>query len=98
MTDKKQKYIMLSGGFDPIHVGHIRMIKEAAEWGKVIVAVNSDEWLLRKKGYVFMTRKERIDILNEIKGVAHAVTFDDSDDTACDAIIHAIPTWRSTLE
>ena len=51
---------MVSGGFDPVHIGHIQMIEEAAKWGKVIVVVNSDDWLMRKKGYVFMPWKETI--------------------------------------
>lgn len=48
------KTIVVSGGFDPIHIGHVRMILEAAQYGKVIVIANSDEWLLRKKGFCFM--------------------------------------------
>ena len=43
------KTIMVSGGFDPPHIGHIRMFKEAAKWGDVVVAINSDDWLMRKK-------------------------------------------------
>ena len=42
--------VAVSGGFDPIHRGHIRMIREAAEHGYVIIIANSDEWLMRKKG------------------------------------------------
>jgi len=45
---------MVSGGFDPVHKGHIRLILQAAKHGAVIVVANSDEWLMRKKGYVFM--------------------------------------------
>ena len=40
--------VMISGGFDPIHVGHIRLIREAAKYGEVIVAMNSDEWIFRR--------------------------------------------------
>ena len=47
--------IVLSGGFDPMHVGHLRMIQESAKMAEIVIAgVNSDEWLMRKKGYVFM--------------------------------------------
>ena len=50
----KKKTVMLSGGFDPIHIGHVRMILGAQEYGdSLTVALNSDEWLMRKKGYVF---------------------------------------------
>ena len=48
------KSIMVSGGFDPIHIGHVRMIIDAANYGNVIVVANSDDWLMRKKGYVFI--------------------------------------------
>ncbi len=80
------KKIMVSGGFDPVHVGHIRMIQDAARWGTVIVAINSDEWLMRKKGYVFMPWKQRAEIIGNIKGVSIVTTVDDTDGTVCDAI------------
>ena len=82
----KRKKIMVSGGFDPVHVGHIRMIKEASEWGEVIVVINSDEWLIRKKGYVFMPFKERFEIMSSIDGVAQVSGVDDTDGTVCHAI------------
>ena len=68
-----KKTIMVSGGFDPPHIGHIRMFKEASKWGKVIVALNSDEWLMRKKGYVFMTFKERMEIISEFASVEYVM-------------------------
>ena len=77
---------MVSGGFDPLHVGHVRMIQEAALHGPVLVALNSDDWLRRKKGYVFMTWKERAEILGNIKGVFLVTSVDDSDGTVCSAI------------
>ena len=86
-----KKTIMVSGGFDPPHIGHIRMFKEASKWGKVIVALNSDEWLMRKKGYVFMTLKERLEIITEFASVDYVMSFDDADDTACDAIASMKP-------
>tara|TARA_Y100000592_G_scaffold32231_1_gene51243 strand:+ start:73 stop:585 length:513 start_codon:yes stop_codon:yes gene_type:complete len=86
--------VMVSGGFDPMHIGHVRMIQEAArEFGEVIVAVNSDDWLLRKKGYVFMPWEERAEIARAIQGVTKVVAFDDSDNTACDAIRTHKPTF-----
>ena len=77
---------MVSGGFDPVHVGHVRMIKEAAEWGDVIVVINSDDWLLRKKGYVFMPWKERAEIIRSIEGVLKVTGVDDTDGTVCTAL------------
>ena len=81
-----QRHIMVSGGFDPVHVGHVRLIQEAAQWGNVIVAINSDAWLMRKKGYVFMPWKERAEIIGNIKGVTLVTSVDDSDGTVCEAI------------
>jgi len=80
------KCIMVSGGFDPIHAGHVQMIKEASIYGDVIIVANSDDWLMRKKGYVFMSFEERRLILKEIKGVAIVAAVDDSDGTVCDAL------------
>jgi D-beta-D-heptose 7-phosphate kinase/D-beta-D-heptose 1-phosphate adenosyltransferase len=76
--------VAVSGGFDPLHKGHVRMIREASEHGYVIVIVNSDEWLMRKKGYVFMSFEERAEILNAIKGVAGVYKALDDDGTVCE--------------
>jgi cytidyltransferase-like protein len=78
--------VMVSGGFDPVHAGHIRMIRHAAEYGDVIVIANSDDWLYRKKGFVFMEWERRVEILNAIKGVILVDSVDDSDGTVCEAI------------
>jgi D-beta-D-heptose 7-phosphate kinase/D-beta-D-heptose 1-phosphate adenosyltransferase len=86
MSDEKRKTIMVSGGFDPVHVGHIRMIREAAEYGDVIVVANSDNWLHRKKGFVFMEFGKRSEILSSIKGVILVDSVDDTDGTVCEAI------------
>ena len=85
------KTIMVSGGFDPIHIGHVRMILEAAEHGEVIVVANSDEWLMRKKGYIFMTWEERAEIIQSIRGVLRVEHVDDSDNTVCEAIERCRP-------
>ena len=81
-----KKRIMVSGGFDPPHIGHIRMFQDAAEWGDVVVAINSDDWLMRKKGYVFMPWSERAEIIRELTSVEQVVSFNDNDDTANEAI------------
>ena len=82
----RSKTIMVSGGFDPVHIGHVRMIREAAQWGTVIVVINSDEWLKRKKGYVFMPYDQRAEIIGNIKGVSVVTNVDDSDNTVCQAL------------
>ena len=73
----KTKTICVSGGFDPVHVGHLRMIQAAAQYGDVIVIVNSDEWLMRKKGYIFMPFEERCEILRGFACVEDTTHVDD---------------------
>jgi len=83
---EKKPTVMVSGGFDPVHAGHIRMIRDAASHGDVIVIANSDQWLYRKKGFVFMDFQQRAEILNAIKGVILVDSVDDTDGTVCEAI------------
>jgi len=82
----KRKLIAVSGGFDPIHRGHVRMIREAAKLGDVVVILNSDDWLLRKKDYKFMDFAERSYIAGCIKGVTLTSGVDDTDGTVCEAL------------
>jgi len=82
----KGKIVAVSGGFDPIHVGHVRMILAAAEHGDVIVFANSDDWLKRKKGYAFMPFAERSEILEAIRGVIRVVEAPALDGTVCETI------------
>ena len=86
-----KKTIMVSGGFDPIHIGHIRMILDAAKHGEVVVVANSDDWLMRKKGYVFMSWEERAEIIGSIRGVVQVEHVDDSDNSVCEAIKRCRP-------
>jgi cytidyltransferase-like protein len=75
--------VIITGGFDPLHSGHIEYIRAARELGDMlIVGVNSDEWLVRKKGRSFMPASERRQIIAAIKGVDKAVEFNDRDDTS----------------
>ena len=92
-TQEKRPTVMVSGGFDPVHAGHIRMIRAAAEYGDVIVIANSDDWLFRKKGFVFMEYARRVEILNAIKGVVLVDSVDDTDGTVCKAIKRIKPTY-----
>ena len=76
--------VVVSGGFDPVHSGHIALIKQARSLGDMlIVGINSDEWLARKKGQAFMPWQERLCILNNLSTVDEVYTFDDEDGTAC---------------
>ena len=82
-----KKIIILSGGFDPVHVGHVRMFEAAKDEGAIVfVGANSDAWLSRKKGKPFMPEVERIEILEAFKSIDYVYTFNDDDDTACDLI------------
>ena len=81
-----KKLVTVSGGFDPIHMGHVRMILEAGSLGDVIIIANSDAWLMRKKGYVFMPYEERQEILYALKGVVDVVEALDDDDTVCKSL------------
>jgi len=86
--------VVLSGGFDPMHIGHLRMIQESAKMAEiVIVGVNSDEWLMRKKGYVFMPHKERVEMVQGTRGVSKAMAFDDDDNSACDLLRQVRALW-----
>ena len=81
------KAVIVTGGFDPIHSGHIEYFKAAKELGTILfVGVNSDEWLTRKKGKPFMSIEERMAIIKEIGCVGHVFSFNDDDDTAIGAI------------
>jgi len=76
----KTESVVVSGGFDPVHVGHLRMFKEAAELApRLIVIVNNDNFLMQKKGYVFMPIKERIEIIDGFGVVDMVVESIDKD-------------------
>lgn len=93
MSEEKRATVMVSGGFDPVHAGHIRMIRESAKYGDVIIIANSDKWLYKKKGFVFMSFEQRKEILDSIKGVVLVDAVDDSDGTVCEAIRRHNPTY-----
>lgn len=84
------KVVVITGGFDPLHSGHINYINAASELGNIlIVGVNSDEWLVRKKGRSFMPFEERLDIVAALHNVDYAIPFDDRDNSGKDAIAFA---------
>jgi D-beta-D-heptose 7-phosphate kinase/D-beta-D-heptose 1-phosphate adenosyltransferase len=67
---EKKIIVAVSGGFDPIHIGHIRMFKEAKSFGdELVVILNNDNWLKQKKGFVFMPQEQRKEIIEAINGV-----------------------------
>ena len=85
--------VCVSGGFDPVHVGHLRMMQEASSFGNVIVIVNSDEWLMRKKGYIFMPFEERCEIIEGFGCVTATTYVNDADNTVCEALARIKPDY-----
>lgn len=82
-----KKIVLVTGGFDPLHSGHIKYFEDAKKLGdQLIIGLNSDEWLTRKKGRPFMKWEDRLAVVRNIKGVDWVVQFDDSDGTAKNAI------------
>ncbi len=79
---RKLVTVAVSGAFDPIHVGHIRYIREAAKLGdRLVVILNGDDFLLRKKGFVFMPFEERKEVMENIRGVDEVIASVDEDQT-----------------
>jgi D-beta-D-heptose 7-phosphate kinase/D-beta-D-heptose 1-phosphate adenosyltransferase len=82
-----KKIVLVTGGFDPLHSGHIAYLKAAKQLGDIlVVGVNSDAWLARKKGRAFMPLLERTAIIRELGFVDFVIDFDDADNTAKHAI------------
>ena len=81
------KIVLVTGGFDPVHSGHIEYFKAAKQLGNLlVVGINSDEWLARKKGRSFMPANERKSIIENLYQVHKVIEFDDTDNSAVDAI------------
>ena len=82
-----KKVALVTGGFDPIHKGHIKYFKDSKKYADIlIVGLNSEEWLKRKKGYSFMSWDERAAIIKNLEMVDDVINFNDDDESACDAI------------
>ena len=90
---KKYKVILISGGFDPVHKGHIECIQRAKELAdEVWVGLNNDNWLHRKKGKHFMDEEERKFIMSSLRDVDYVYIMrpkENSDETAIDFIEHS---------
>ena len=82
-----KRVVLCTGGFDPLHSGHIAYFESAKKLGDIlIVGVNSDAWLARKKGQAFMSEAERVSIISALSVVDDVLLFNDSDGTAKEAI------------
>ena len=83
----KTKVIIATGGFDPLHSGHISYLASARRLGDfLVVGLNSDDWLIRKKGNYFLPFLERYVIISNLRMVDRAIGFNDKDETAIDCI------------
>ena len=82
-----KKVSLVTGGFDPIHSGHIAYFERAKDLSDyLVVGLNTNEWLTRKKGQYFLPWIERADIIRHLDMVDAVVSWDDSDESACGAI------------
>ncbi len=95
-NNTKKIVVAVSGGFDPVHIGHIRLFKEAKALGdKLVVILNNDNWLTKKKGYVFMPEQERKEILEAVRYVDEVVITnhpsDPDDMSVCQALYQIKP-------
>lgn len=88
------KIVLVTGGFDPLHSGHIAYFNAAKMLGNIlIVGINSDDWLTRKKGKAFMPLSEREAIVKNLRMVDYVISFDDTDDSAKQAIASVRARW-----
>ena len=82
-----EKVSLVTGGYDPLHSGHISNFKRAKDLSNyLIVGINTEEWLTRKKGQYFQSWKERAEIIRHLNMVDAVISWDDSDNSACGAI------------
>ena len=92
------RIIIVSGGFDPLHSGHIAHFKAAKELGDIlVVGLNSDDWLTRKKGKPFMPIEERLSIIRELRVVDLALPFNDDDNSSRDLIKRVMQLYDSDV-
>tara|TARA_A200000159_G_scaffold11684_1_gene9838 strand:+ start:311 stop:769 length:459 start_codon:yes stop_codon:yes gene_type:complete len=82
-----EKVSLVTGGYDPLHSGHISNFKRAKDLSNyLIVGINTEEWLTRKKGQYFQSWKERAEIIRHLNMVDAVISWDDVDNSACGAI------------
>ena len=81
---------LVSGGFDPLHSGHVNYIEDALQYGEIVILLNSDEWLTQKKGRPFMPWEERARVMGSLKGVTEVIAFNDMKGDATDGIQKAV--------
>ncbi len=88
---KRPEWVAVSGGFDPLHIGHVRMFEEARKLGsKLVVILNNDNWLKNKKGFAFMSEKERKELIESFPFVDKVVITDHKADDEDRSVVRAL--------
>lgn len=97
-TQKNIVVVAVSGGFDPIHIGHVRMFEEAKKLGdKLIVILNNDNWLKKKKGYVFMPEAERTEVIRALRVVDDVLLTAHEEDSADMSVCNELRILQPTI-
>ena len=92
---KRTKVVAVSGGFDPVHIGHVRMFDEAKKHGdRLVVILNNDNWLKKKKGYVFMSEHERAEVIKGFRAVDEVILTDHPEDPSDMSVCEALKKVR----
>ncbi len=97
-SKKREVWVAVSGGFDPMHIGHVRMFKEARALGdKLVVILNNDNWLRTKKGFAFMPQRERAELLRTFPFVDKVVITDHKKDDDDMSVTRALEKVRPDI-
>lgn len=95
---KKVVVVAVSGGFDPLHVGHVRLMEAAKKLGdKLVVIVNNDNWLRKKKGYVFMSENERKEIIGALACVDQVILTRHSTDPSDMSVVKELQALKPDI-
>tara|TARA_R100001440_G_scaffold64340_1_gene85002 strand:+ start:492 stop:950 length:459 start_codon:yes stop_codon:yes gene_type:complete len=93
-----EKVSLVTGGFDPIHSGHISYFKRAKDLSNyLVVGINTEEWLTRKKGQYFQSWKERAEIVRHLDMVDAVISYNDDDDSSCNAITKCLDIAQTVI-
>jgi cytidyltransferase-like protein len=97
MEEKKLKLAIVSGGFDPLHIGHLELFERAKSLADdLFVIVNTDDFLIKKKGKPFMPLEERMYIIQALKPVKFTIKSIDTDDTVCESLKFVYENYKVT--
>ncbi|HVN26429.1 MAG TPA: adenylyltransferase/cytidyltransferase family protein [Candidatus Paceibacterota bacterium] len=95
---RKKVVVAVSGGFDPIHIGHVRMFEAAKALGdELVVILNNDNWIKKKKGYAFMSEQERKEVIEGLRAVDRVVLTKHESDPKDMSVVHMLAEIRPTI-